>query len=48
VNLFYRWHIMIKSGDIEDLGKKLAVILKRFKKFGENKIIVDVDPVWIL
>ncbi len=48
INLFYRWHIMIKSLDIEVLAEKLSLILKRFKKFNENKIIIDVDPVWIL
>ena len=48
INLFYRWHIMIKSQDMEVLAEKLALILKRFKKFNENKIIIDVDPVWIL
>ena len=39
---------MIKSQDMEILAEKLALILKRFKKFNENKIIIDVDPVWIL
>jgi len=48
INLFYRQHIMIKSKDIEGLSEKLAGILKKFKKFSENRIIVDVDPVWIL
>ena len=48
INLFYRWHIMIKSQDMEVLAEKLALILKRFKKFDENRIIMDVDPVWIL
>jgi len=48
INLFYRWHMMIKSQDMEVMAEKLAVVLRRFKKSGENKIIVDVDPVWIL
>jgi primosomal protein N' (replication factor Y) len=48
INLFYRWHIMIKSKNIDFLNEVLAKILKRFKKFDENKIIIDVDPVWIL
>ena len=48
INLFYRWHIIIKSKNIEYSNKILTKILKRFKKFGENKIIIDVDPVWIL
>ena len=48
INLFYRWHIIIKSKNIDFLNEVLAKILKRFKKFDENKIIIDVDPVWIL
>jgi len=48
INLFYRWHMMIKSPDMEVLAEKIALILKGFKKFSENKIIIDVDPVWIL
>ena len=48
INLFYRWHMMIKSKDMEGMAEKLAAVLRRFKKSGENKIIVDVDPVWIL
>jgi primosomal protein N' (replication factor Y) len=48
INLFYRWHIIIKTKNIGYLSDVLAKILKRFKKFDENKIIIDVDPVWIL
>src|SRR4030066_419819 len=48
INLFYRWHIIIKSKNMDFLNEALAKILKRFKKFDENKIIIDVDPVWIL
>jgi primosomal protein N' (replication factor Y) len=48
INLFYRWHIMIKSVDMADLAEKLSGVLKRFKRSAENRIIVDVDPVWIL
>jgi primosomal protein N' (replication factor Y) len=48
INLFYRWHIMIKSGDMGDLAEKLSTVLKSFKSSGGNKIIIDVDPVWIL
>jgi primosomal protein N' (replication factor Y) len=48
INLFYRWHIMVKTRDIDKFNSAFAGILKVFKKFSENKIIVDVDPVWIL
>jgi len=48
INLFYRWHIIIKTKDVSYISGELAGILKGFKKFNENRIIVDVDPVWIL
>ena len=48
INLFYRWHIIIKTGNIKDLNIELAKIFKKFRKYKENKIIIDVDPVWIL
>jgi primosomal protein N' (replication factor Y) len=48
INLFYRWHIIIKSKNMGYSNKILSEILKRFKKFDKNKIIIDVDPVWIL
>jgi len=48
INLFFRWHIIIKSGNMDFMSEALTEILKRFKKFDENKIIIDVDPVWIL
>lgn len=48
INLFYRWHIMVKTRDIDKFNDAFSGILKVFKKFSENKIIVDVDPVWIL
>jgi primosomal protein N' (replication factor Y) len=48
INLFYRWHMMVKTKDIYKFNSIFAEMLKVFKKFNENKIIVDVDPVWIL
>jgi primosomal protein N' (replication factor Y) (superfamily II helicase) len=48
INMFYRWHIMIKVNDIFKINRSVHEILKRFKKFSENRIIIDVDPVWIL
>jgi len=48
INLFYRWHIIIKTKDINYLSKEITEVLKKFKKFKDNKIIVDVDPAWIL
>ncbi|MEA2015657.1 MAG: primosomal protein N' [Actinomycetota bacterium] len=48
INRFYRWHIMIKAKDLDKLSGRLAELLKRFKKFDENRIIIDINPVWIL
>jgi primosomal protein N' (replication factor Y) (superfamily II helicase) len=48
INMFYRWHIIIKVRDVFSLSGKIAGVLKGFKKFNENRIILDVDPVWIL
>lgn len=48
INLFYRWHIIVKTKDVDYFNRILTGTLKGFKKFKENKIIVDVDPVWIL
>ena len=48
INYFYRWHIMIKTKKIMQFNIKLASILRKFKKKTGIKIIVDVDPVWIL
>jgi primosomal protein N' (replication factor Y) (superfamily II helicase) len=48
INLFYRWHIMIKTKKPNILNIKLSKIMKSFKRNEENKIITDVDPAWIL
>ena len=48
INQFYRWHFLIKTTEIDKLNVKLSSVLKVFKKYNKNKIIVDVDPAWIL
>ena len=48
INHFYRWHIMIKTGSVLRFNNSLNMILKELKKDKDNKIIIDVDPVWIL
>lgn len=48
IKSFYRWHILIKTKEIRRLNMKLSKILKKFEKFIKNKIILDVDPAWIL
>ncbi|MCL5072372.1 MAG: primosomal protein N', partial [Actinobacteria bacterium] len=48
MNLFYRYHMIIKTSEIMRFNIRLAKIMKNFKKNENNKIIIDVDPVWIL
>ncbi|MBM3706206.1 MAG: hypothetical protein FJW66_06760 [Actinobacteria bacterium] len=48
INLFYRWHIIIKTSDIMRFNVRLFKIIRNFKKNEGSKIITDVDPVWIL
>ncbi len=48
INKFYRWHLMIKAEDWDTLNDRISEILKGFKKSNENKIIIDINPVWIL
>ncbi|MCJ7665183.1 MAG: primosomal protein N' [Actinobacteria bacterium] len=48
INRFYRRHILVKSENIDKLTAELGKILKKYKKSRDIRIIVDVDPAWIL
>jgi primosomal protein N' (replication factor Y) (superfamily II helicase) len=48
LNQHYRWHILVKTAKIMQFTIFLGKILAGFKKSENNKIITDVDPVWIL
>ncbi len=48
LNQHYRWHILVKTKKIMQFTIFLGKILAGFKKNESNKIITDVDPVWIL
>ncbi|MBN2073007.1 MAG: primosomal protein N' [Actinobacteria bacterium] len=48
INRFYRWHILIKTQDMEKTGEAISGILKKYRKARHCRIIVDVDPAWIL
>lgn len=48
INLFYRWHLIVKTREIIRFNLKLFEIVKNFRKDKDIKIIIDVDPVWIL
>ncbi len=48
LNQHYRWHILVKTEKIMQFNIFFGKILAGFKKTEGNKIITDVDPVWIL
>jgi primosomal protein N' (replication factor Y) len=48
LNQHYRWHILVKTTKIMQFTIFLGKVLAGFKKNESNKIITDVDPVWIL
>ena len=48
INFLYRWHLLIKTESVMKFNLGLGNILKDFRKNDENKIIFDIDPVWIL
>jgi len=48
INRFYRRHILIKTKDINRMTLELGKVLREYKKNRDIRIIVDVDPVWIL
>jgi primosomal protein N' (replication factor Y) len=48
INRFYRRHILIKTEDINRMTVELGKVLREYKKNRDIRIIVDVDPVWIL
>jgi primosomal protein N' (replication factor Y) len=48
INQFYRWHLLVKTNSALRFNMGLEKIIKDFKKDENNKIITDVDPVWIL
>ncbi|MGM0364939.1 MAG: replication restart helicase PriA [Actinomycetota bacterium] len=48
INRYYRWHVIIKTGHINRTIARLNKLIKSFRKDEGNKLIVDVDPAWIL
>jgi primosomal protein N' (replication factor Y) (superfamily II helicase) len=48
LNIFYRWHIIIKTKEFYKFAVKFGKVMRNFKKIDSIKIIIDVDPVWIL
>lgn len=48
INRFYRRHILVKTENIDRMTAELGHVLRKYKKSRDIRIIVDVDPVWIL
>ncbi len=48
INHFYRWHVIIKTAKAERMIARLNRLVKNFKKDEASKLIVDVEPAWIL
>ena len=48
INRFYRRHILLKTDHIDMMTVELGKVLREYKKKRDIRIIVDVDPVWIL
>jgi primosomal protein N' (replication factor Y) len=48
INRYWRRHILLKTKDIKELTKLLGKSLKSYRKNKDIRLIIDVDPVWIL
>jgi len=48
INRFYRWHILLKTKEIDSLTAELGESLKSYRKNKDIRLIIDVDPEWIL
>ncbi len=48
LNIFYRWHIIIKTKEFYKFAVKFGKVMRNYNKMDGTKIIIDVDPVWIL
>lgn len=48
INKFYRWHILLKTKKIDSLTRQLGESLKSYRKNKNIRLIIDVDPEWIL
>ena len=48
INRFYRRHILIKTEDVDSMTLELGKVLREYNKNRDIRIIVDVDPAWIL
>jgi primosomal protein N' (replication factor Y) (superfamily II helicase) len=48
INRFYRQHILLKTKEIDVLTEMLGQLMKKYRKSSDIKIIIDVDPAWIL
>jgi primosomal protein N' (replication factor Y) (superfamily II helicase) len=48
INRFYRQHMLLKTKEIEVLTAMLGQSMKKYRKDRNIRIIIDVDPAWII
>jgi primosomal protein N' (replication factor Y) (superfamily II helicase) len=48
INRYWRRHILLKTREIEKLTGLLGESLKSYRKNKDIRLIIDVDPAWIL
>lgn len=48
INRNYRWHILVKAFKLNEFISKFTKILGGFKIEKDLRLIIDVDPYWIL
>ncbi|MCE5330238.1 primosomal protein N' [bacterium] len=48
LNQFYRWHILIKTSKINKFISRFTKLIRLVKIEKNCRLIIDIDPVWIL
>jgi primosomal protein N' (replication factor Y) len=48
INNNYRWHILVKSFDINNFISRFTKMFNEFKIEKTARVLIDVDPYWIL
>ncbi len=48
INKNYRWHILVKSFDINNFISRFTKMFNEFKIEKSARVLIDVDPYWIL
>lgn len=48
INKNYRWHILVKSFDLNIFISRFTKVFNKFKIEKNVRVLIDVDPYWIL